>query len=98
MPDVEPGADVHLDGLVELGGLRLLDEADGLVRRVLALAVDLVAGPGVGPAALGPYAGTPTPLERAGAPVIFSARATACAVGSARFFSAVWCTRSRGNV
>src|SRR4051794_7886097 len=41
--DVEPGADVHLDGLVELGALRLLQERDRLGGRVLALAVDLGA-------------------------------------------------------
>ena len=38
--DVQPGADVDLDRLVELGALELLDAADRLGGLVLALAVD----------------------------------------------------------
>src|SRR4051794_17943702 len=42
--DVEAGADVHLDRLVELGPLGLLEEADRLDRAVLVRTVDLPAG------------------------------------------------------
>ena len=42
--DVEPGADVHLDRLVELDVLELLDERDRLGGRVLALAVEALLG------------------------------------------------------
>ena len=38
--DVQPEPEVHLDGLVELGGLHLLEQANGLGRRVLLLAVE----------------------------------------------------------
>jgi hypothetical protein len=40
--DVQARADVHLDGLVELGGLELLDDLDRLRGGVLVLAVDLL--------------------------------------------------------
>src|SRR5436305_1475860 len=39
--DVQAGADVHLDRLVELGPLGLLDELDGLLRGVLVGAIHL---------------------------------------------------------
>ena len=41
--DVQAGADVHLDGLVELGPVVCLTQRDRLGGLVLALAVDLVA-------------------------------------------------------
>jgi hypothetical protein len=40
--DVQSGADVHLDRLVELGRLEVLQDRHGLGRRVLVLAVDLL--------------------------------------------------------
>ena len=42
--DVQPGAHVDLDGLVELRALELLDERDRLGGRVLALAVEALLG------------------------------------------------------
>src|SRR4051812_21668187 len=71
--DVEPGADVHLDRLVELRALGLLDEADRLGRGVLALAVDLGTGLRICLAVLGHYATTSTPIERAVPSMIFAA-------------------------
>ena len=38
--DVQPEAEVHLDGLVELRRLHLLEQPDGLGGRVLVLAVE----------------------------------------------------------
>ena len=57
--DVEAGADVDLDGLVELGAGEALDEGDGLVGLVLALAVDLGARLGVAAGVLGAHATRP---------------------------------------
>src|SRR3954452_6444014 len=56
--DVQPGADVNLDGLVELRPLGLLHQLHGLVRRVLAGAIDLRLGLAVGLAVPGHYATT----------------------------------------
>src|SRR5215208_4538284 len=87
--DVEPRPDVHLDGLVELRALGVLDEADRLGRAVLALAVDLAAGLRIALAVLGHYATTSTPIERAVPSMIFAAWLTSCALRSPSFFSAI---------
>src|SRR5215207_6856593 len=87
--DVEPRAEVHLDGLVELRALGLLDQAHGLRGSVLALAVHLLAGLVVEPAVLGHYATTSTPIERAVPSMIFAAWSTSCALRSSSFFSAI---------
>jgi hypothetical protein len=71
--DVEAGAHVDLDRLVEAGALCLLHEADRLVRRVLALAVDPLARLGVLAPVLGHYATTSTPIERAVPSMILAA-------------------------
>src|SRR5215218_701712 len=63
--DVEAGADVDLDRLVELAGVEALDQCDRLGRRVLALAVDLGEVVGVALAVLGHRYETSTPIERA---------------------------------
>src|SRR5687768_78963 len=93
--DVQPGADVHLDRLVELRRLGLLDQADGLVRRVLALAVDLLAALEVLLAVPGHYATTSTPIERAVPSMILAAWSMVCALRSSSFFSAIARTWSR---
>src|SRR3954453_8829918 len=70
---VEAGPDVHLDRLVELRALGLLDEADRLVRGVLVLAIDLGARLDEGATVLGHYATTSTPIERAVPSMILAA-------------------------
>ena len=70
---VEAGADVELDGLVELRVRGLLDEAHRLVRQVLALAVDLLAQLEVLAPVASHYATTSTPIERAVPSMIFAA-------------------------
>src|SRR3954451_13520094 len=92
MADVEPRADVDLDGLVELRGLRLLEEADRLARRVEPLAVDLLARLDVALAVLGHQATTSTPMERAVPAMILAAWSTSWALRSSSFFSAIWRT------
>src|SRR4029079_19543091 len=71
--DVQAGADVDLDGLVELGPLELLDELDGLVRRVLLHAVHVLARRAIGLAMGRHYATTSTPIERAVPAMILAA-------------------------
>src|ERR687895_196371 len=95
MADVETGADVDLDRLVELRALALLDEADGLVRRVLALAVDLRPRLDVAAPVPGHYATTSTPIERAVPSMILAACSTSCAFRSGSFFSAISRTCAR---
>src|SRR4051794_22116733 len=90
--DVEPRADVDLDGLVELRALRLLEEADGLAGGVEALAVDLLARLDVALAVLGHQATTSTPMERAVPAMILAAWSTSWALRSSSFFSAIWRT------
>src|SRR4051794_5761878 len=87
--DVEPGADVDLDGLVELRAPGLLDESDRLGGRVLALAVDLVARLEELLAVARHYRPTSTPIERAVPAMIFIAWSTSCALRSLSFFSAI---------
>src|SRR3954469_15112397 len=70
---VQAGAHVYLDRFVELRALEVLDEAHRLMRGVLALAVDVLARVGVGLAALGHYATTSTPIERAVPSMILAA-------------------------
>src|SRR4051812_25228732 len=90
--DVQPGADVHLDGLVVLGALGLLEQPDGLAGRVELLAVDLRAGLEVTLAVLGHQATTSTPIERAVPAMILAAWSTSFAFRSGSFFSAIWRT------
>ena len=71
--DVEPGADVDLDRLVELRALELLDEATASCGRVLALAVDLRARVLEYFLPRGHHATTSTPIERAVPAMIFAA-------------------------
>ena len=63
--DVETGADVHLDRLVELGGREALDQADRLRGRVKVLAVDRLEARAIALAVLGHRYLTSTPIERA---------------------------------
>src|SRR3954454_16235485 len=86
--DVQAGADVDLDGLVELRGLGLLEERDGLSGQVLALTVDLAAGLQE-LLAVPRHQATSTPIERAVPAMIFIARSTSCALRSLSFFSAI---------
>ena len=62
--DVQAEAEVHLDGLVELRGLELLQHADRLERRVELLAVDRAARLAVLLPVLAHWS-TSTPIERA---------------------------------
>src|SRR4051812_19925198 len=71
--DVQARADVDLDRLVELRTLGVLHQLDGLVRGVLAGAIDLRLGLVVGLAVLRHYATTSTPIERAVPAMIFAA-------------------------
>src|SRR3954464_7435930 len=87
--DVQAGADVDLDGLVELRALDVLHQADGLVRGVLAVAVHLLARGDVGLSVTGHYATTSTPMERAVPAMILAAWSTSCALRSLSFFSAI---------
>src|SRR3954453_3201895 len=86
--DVQAGADVDLDGLVELRDLGLLDERDGLRGHVLALTVDLSAGLQE-LLAVPRHQATSTPIERAVPAMIFIAWSTSCALRSLSFFSAI---------
>ena len=63
--DVEAEVEVHLDRLVELRGGRVLQEPDGLERRVRVLAVDLLARLVVALPVLRHYLATSTPIDRA---------------------------------
>src|SRR3954454_12397268 len=92
--DVQAGADVDLDGLVELGALRLENQRDRLSGRVLVLAVDLgarleksLAVPGHQP--------TSTPIERAVPSMILAACSTVCAFRSGSLRSAMALTWAR---
>src|SRR5215210_1564994 len=89
--DVEAGADVHLDGLVELRPLRALQQPHRLAGRVEPLAVDLLASLAVALAVLG-HQTTSTPMERAVPAMIFAAWSTSLALRSPSFFSAIWRT------
>src|SRR5204862_8109831 len=60
--DVEPGADVDLDGLVELRALGVLDERDRLSAAVLALPPDLPPPPEQPLAVTRPHPPPSTPL------------------------------------
>jgi hypothetical protein len=64
---------MDLEGLVELGALELLEQADGLMRRVFARGVHAGAGVLVALAVLGHQAPTSTPIERAVPSMIFDA-------------------------
>src|SRR3954468_6537281 len=83
---VEPGADVALDGLVELRRLQVLDELDCLGGLVGALAVDLRVLLAVALAVLHP---TSTPIERAVPAMILAAWSMSFAFRSAIFASAM---------
>ena len=86
--DVQPEAEVHLDGLVELGALDVLEDLDRLDRRVEVLAVDLRPRRGVA-LAVGAHASTSTPIERAVPAMTFIACSTSCAFRSGIFVSAI---------
>src|SRR3954468_9264486 len=85
---VQPGADVDLDGLVELRRRGPLDERDRLGGRVLVLAVDPAARLEELLAVLGHQA-TSTPIERAVPAMILIAASTSLALRSGSFFSAI---------
>ena len=63
--DVQAGADMHLDRLVELGRLEVLDDRHRLRGLVGVLAVDLLEVLAVALAVLGHQPVTSTPIERA---------------------------------
>ena len=63
--DVQAGADVHLDGLVELGRLEVLEDPDRLGGLVGVLAIDLGQIRAIALAVLGHQPVTSTPIERA---------------------------------
>ena len=86
---VQPGAHVHLDRLVELRALELLDERDGLGGLVLALAVDLARGPRGSCLPCAAHATTSTPIERAVPAMILAAWSTSCALRSGSLRSAI---------
>src|SRR3954468_16911727 len=75
MAHVDAEAQVHLNGLVELRGRRLLDERDRLRGGIVAGAVDLLVGAAVALAAGHRYSrpSTSTPIERAVPAMIFEA-------------------------
>src|SRR3954465_13637532 len=89
--DVQPGADVRLDGLVELGRAGLLEQRDRLGGRVLALAVDLAARLQE-LLAVSRHQPTSTPIERAVPSMILAACSTVCAFRSGSLRSAIWLT------
>src|SRR3954454_4331734 len=91
--DVQPGADVGLDRLVELGGAGLLEQRDRLAGRVLALAVDLRAC--LEELLAVSHQPTSTPIERAVPSMIFAACSTVWAFRSGSLRSAIWLTWSR---
>src|SRR4051812_49411038 len=85
---VQAGADVELDGLVEARPLELLDERHCLRRRVVVLAVDLLARLDVLATVPG-HQTTSTPIERAVPAMIFAAWSMSWALRSGSFFSAI---------
>ncbi len=85
---VEPGAHVHLDRLVELGGRQAAHERDRLGRLVFALAVDLGERLCVAAAVLA-HDATSTPIERAVPAMILAAWSTSCALRSSSLRSAI---------
>src|SRR3954452_12489047 len=92
---VEAGPDVHLDRLVELGRLEILDDRHRLGGRVGLLAVDLVEVRPVALAVLGHQPLTSTPIERAVPSMILLACSTSWALRSGSFCSAILRTWSR---
>ena len=89
--DVQPGAHVHLDGLVELHARELLDQRHRLGGRVLALAIEALLGVLICLSVMShnPYT-TSTPIERAVPAMIFAAASISPAFRSFIFFSAIW--------
>src|SRR6266508_1042323 len=94
MADVEAHVHVHLDRLVELGALLVLEKLDRLERRVRALAVD-VREPLPVALAVVAHAGTSTPIERAVPSMILMAWSTSRAFKSSSLVSAIWRTWPR---
>src|SRR5205814_587433 len=94
--DVQPQAEMHLDGFVELGRLELLERADGLDRRVQLLAVDLSERLAISLAVLA-HLSTSTPIERAVPATTSIAASTSRAFRSSSLTSAMpWsCLRVR---
>src|SRR4029450_3603324 len=85
---IDPEAERHLDGLVELGLGQAFDEADRLGRRVFAGLVDQLAG-GLVALAVAAHASTSTPMLRAVPAMIFMAWSTSLALRSAFLRSAI---------
>src|SRR6266508_923249 len=94
MADVEAHVHVHLDRLVELGALLVLEKLDRLERRVRALTVDVRERLAVALAVLA-HAGVSTPIERAVPSMILMAWSTSRAFKSSSLVSAIWRTWSR---
>src|SRR6266540_949220 len=94
MADVEAHVHVHLDRLVELGALLVLEKLDRLERRVRALTVDVRERLAVALAVLA-HAGVSTPIERAVPSMILIAWSTSRAFKSSSLVSAIWRTWSR---
>src|SRR6185312_5897769 len=85
--DVHAEAQVHLDGLVELGRLERLQRPHRVERRIGALAVDRGAGCRV--LLAGHQAPTSTPIERAVPAMMCIAASTSFAFRSGSFVSAI---------
>src|SRR6266545_5010338 len=96
MADVEAHVHVHLDRLVELGALLVLEKLDRLERRVRALTVDVRERLAVALAVLA-HAGVSTPIERAVPSMILMAWSTSRALKSSSLVSAIWRTWSRAS-
>src|SRR5579871_6605031 len=90
--DVEPEAEVHLDRLVELRAVHLLEELHALGRRVELLALEERAGAAVTLAVRGHQPSTSTPIERAVPAMMSAACSTSRAFRSGIFVSAIWRT------
>src|SRR6185503_12306862 len=93
MADVEAEVEVRLDALVELGRLRVLQQAHGLRRRVELLAVDRGARVPVVLPVL--HRSVSTPIERAVPATINMACSTSRAFRSGIFVSAIDCSCAR---
>src|SRR5262249_17329009 len=96
--DVQAKVEVNLDGLVELRGGRLLEQAHCLDRRIELLPVDLAAPAAVALAGLRHSASTSTPIERAVPAMTSLACSTSRAFRSGIFVSAIdrsWARVSR---
>src|ERR671919_89779 len=89
-----PEIEVHLDGLVELRSRELLQQPDGLERRVELLAIHARARVAVA-LAVAHSRSTSTPIDRAVPATTSIACSTSRAFRSGSFVSAIWRTCSR---